>query len=949
MEYKTISFYNKECNLSQRNNKTINKQKSLEILNENSKFSKKSALSNSYIKKKLLMINEKKNSSKKIKINITNNTKDYPKYKCINAEKKRIFKNIKTNRDYTKTLRKNSNKYIKINKSSYSNLNLLRNRLTNKNTPDNFKKYISFSLFPNNIRNIENSMKTINVNKNYCSLNSSNKKFKLKNNKMKNKKKLININSIIPVNKINKMNSTKEFNHSNNNINKIFININDFKRFNGELLKRKLKIIKNNKNNNTFHINSLESFFPSIQSLKINKKKSFFSIKKENNNFDFININIHNKTFNKNNKKEENINKRNIIHSILCKNKKMLRINNSKPLITSKNLGNNIIHSYSINHLNNYNNQANKLNLSLFQNLKKNKKLINCNKKRNINNNITDISFGNNTTKNKNHKKELHDIINIRIDNNINNKIFINTSLINFPIPKYLYSNTNCNIEKNKTLKNTKVQKSQDNIFEKDILKNKIKKYPTKYNINSNKILILYNEINKNSKNIKKKEIKNYLKKKNKEPKNKSNHKLIYLNLISRNKIKNVQKRKYQSKNKTNNNKNINKNISLNENIKKIREERKKISHNLSILSMTNLKKNSNIKLKGLKTIFSNFYNIDNKQFLLFNTPRGKSSSLFNSFNYLNISRRFNKTEEKIFFYYKNIPKNEEDDYNNNKIKNNPQYPIEYIDEILQNLLIEENKYFQNKIYSFNINNNFKYCINPESWKFFINSLIKIQEVIFFNEHTLFSTVQIFDKYIIELLREKINIIEENLDIVIVTSLIIASKREEIRLYPMKDYLNLLPDKYSIKDLIKNERDILYKLQFNLLIPNSFDFFELFSVICQLDNFQKCKGLYLLNIILLDCYLLKIPSSLIAFCVVKIISKNNIKKNILSRIVNEYKDENNLEEIKTLKIIKDNSIINNICEYIHYIEKNIKISIYDSAFNKFNTIKYYFVPSYGAL
>ena len=40
-------------------------------------------------------------------------------------------------------------------------------------------------------------------------------------------------------------------------------------------------------------------------------------------------------------------------------------------------------------------------------------------------------------------------------------------------------------------------------------------------------------------------------------------------------------------------------------------------------------------------------------------------------------------------------------------------------------------------------------------------------------------------------------------------------------------------------------------------------------------------------------------------------------------------------------------MINNICRYIQYIEKTIKISNYDSVLKKFNTMKYYFAPIYA--
>jgi hypothetical protein len=379
--------------------------------------------------------------------------------------------------------------------------------------------------------------------------------------------------------------------------------------------------------------------------------------------------------------------------------------------------------------------------------------------------------------------------------------------------------------------------------------------------------------------------------------------------------------------------------------MKKIREERKKKS---SIFSINGMKLNPNIKLNGLKTIFSNFYNIDKKQFISFRTPRIKSPSSFNSLDYLNISSRFNKTEEKVDLF-KNDKRNESANKKYYmKIKKNPQYSFEYLDEILQNLLIEENEYFEEINFDSFDKENYKYCINPESWRFFINSLINIQELLFFDERTLFLTVQIFDKYISNVLYKETNknINEENLDIVIVTSLIIASKREEIKLYLMKDYLNLLPDKYSIKDLIKQENDILYKFKFNILIPNILDFFEIFSVMCKLDKIQRCKGQYLLNVILLDCNMLRIPPSLLAFSVIKIITKRDMKNYIFNRVNNLYKFFDREKEIKALKILEDDNMINSICGYIQYIEEYIKLTNYDSVINKFNNENYYYVPSY---
>ena len=936
---KIIPLFSKENNIVQGNislkNKSKNKDKNTEK-NENN-FSKIINYSNPFIRRKLLMINNKIDNNKKININI--NKKINTKRHTINLDIKNYVKKIKK-LNYTKIIKKGS--YNKIHSSinkTYSNRPISRNIKNNKNIGNIFKNsnYSLNTLSTNLKKNNENNK---NINKNDNSLNYLYEKFKIKYCNKVNKKKYININPVVPIKKINAINSfIYDLNSSNKNINKISININDFKKFNGELVKRKLKTYKTNNNLKNFQNNTLLKIYPSFQSsIRIPKKESYISNKTETNSLEFKKI--------KNKSKET---KRKTI--IKRKDKKLIILNNSKTFNSSSNKLRNIINrSYSINHLYNNKYQIGRYNLNIFSNINNNKKQkLFPNKKRNTNFNLTDINYktNNNTSKgskntnNKSIKKFHHEIINIRIDNTVNNIVNINSNLTNLNNKKYSTLNTN---------KNNIINNDKNNIYknkERDLIKNKKNK---RYLKNKNILSSIRTIENKPKDKNKKNQSLSFRKKKIKNEENNSNHNLLYINLIIKNNIKKLQNKKYNSRNKTRD-QNKNNNIILNENIKKIREERKKKS-SLSMKSINTIKISSNIKLKGLKTIFYNIYNIDKKQFLSFNTPKAKTPCSVNSLNYLNISRRYNRTEEKINYFYKNIKKIEENDKKNkyyNKIKKNPQYSIEYIDEILQNLLIEENDNFEEINFGiFNKNNNFKYCIKPESWLFFINSLINIQEILYFDEQTLFSTIQIFDKYISEILYKETNkkINEENLDIVIVTSLIIASKRQEIKLYPMKDYLNLLPDKYTLKDLMKQENDILYKFNFNIFKPNSLDFFEIFSIICKLDNVQKYKGLYLLNIILLDCHLLKIPSSLIAFSVIKMICKYNIKKYLVNKIIKKYKKGKNNKEIKMLKIINKNEIINSINEYIQYIERNIKLTNYDSVIKKFNTIKYYYAPSY---
>lgn len=958
---KTFRFYTIDRDLSQRTSTIVSTHKIISRKIKDSRINKLKNKTNLYSFSRAITSSNSFNKNYiKEKINKNNIRKNIlPKIKLLNIKRENnIFIKIK-NPYNSKTMSKKQS--YKKNRISINNTNIYSNNTIYRNiekiNPYSVKnKEYSFNLFYNEKKKEEKKT----INKNSSSLNFLYRRYKNKCNLAMNKSKNVNINPMIPLkglNNLNALSSTIDFNYTNPNhlnINKMFININDFKKFSCELLKRKLKTCNNKLNMRIFHNNPNIGDNGIQTSLRMNKKESFISsnstltgLEQNSNIYKKVNVTSSLRTNKTNNSKK---NKQYIIGN----DKKILNIIKNSKIKTNRNnykinISNNISHSSSINKLlNNYiTYQSNKYNL--LSNINNKKIKIHFNKKRNMNNinyNLTSINNLNNSTKNKANKllKNHHnDIINITIDNTFNNIVNINGSLNNINNTATTISNSreksNTYNKVNKILRNKKDIKKRENVSEnKKEIKKDIKKKKSNNIIKGNV---------EDSKNTIKNKSQSYKNKKKKYSNFKSNKDLLYKKLIKKNNIKNLIKenKKNHSKNKINKTKKKYENNVLIENMKKIREERKKKS---SIFSINGMKLNPNVKLHGLKTIFSNFYNIDKKQFISYRTPKIKSPSSFNSLNYLNISSRFNKTEEKVDLF-KNDKTN--DSVNKKyyiKIKNNPQYSYEYLDEIFQNLLIEENEYFEEINFGSFDKENYKYCINPESWKFFINSLINIQELLYFGERTLFLTVQIFDKYISNVLYKETNknINEENLDIVIVTSLIIASKREEIKLYLMKDYLNLLPDKYSIKDLIKQENDILYKFKFNLLVPNILDFYEIFSIICKLDKIQRCKGQYLLNIILLDCNMLRIPPSLLAFSVIKIITKRDMKNYIFNRINRIYKILGKEKEIKALKILEDDNMINSICGYIQYIEEYIKLTNYDSVTNKFNNENYYYVPSY---
>ena len=244
-------------------------------------------------------------------------------------------------------------------------------------------------------------------------------------------------------------------------------------------------------------------------------------------------------------------------------------------------------------------------------------------------------------------------------------------------------------------------------------------------------------------------------------------------------------------------------------------------------------------------------------------------------FNHINNNKKEEKEiiiEEKISKNDKNISREKKNNYNNK----DPKYLGEYLDEILCNLYLEEKSFFEIIKYQISSDILNDYGINPETRTCLIDSLIDLQKLFNFKERTLFITVQLFDKYIsLSIIKETYpKIKEENLDLILTSSLLIASKLEESLLYKLSDYLGILSEKYNINDIKTMENKIMNLINFEAVYPTILDFFEVFAEKGELNNDEKNLGLFLLNTVILDINLSQISGSVIAYAIINIIKKN---------------------------------------------------------------------------
>ena len=265
---------------------------------------------------------------------------------------------------------------------------------------------------------------------------------------------------------------------------------------------------------------------------------------------------------------------------------------------------------------------------------------------------------------------------------------------------------------------------------------------------------------------------------------------------------------------------------------------------------------------------------------------------------------------------------------------NNPQYLYEYIFDILQNLLLDESLYISNNY----INPNYLFSYNedteltPEIRTVSINWLIMIIYKIFkFKENTLFLTVQIIDRFL-----SKKMLLVERTELLILCSLILSSKHEEIDYVNMVESLQLSSNKFTKEEIINMQYEILNELNFELIVPTMNDYYNIYCTILNLNEMEINKGTYLLNIILVDYNIIKYPNFIISLAAVKLIYNKNIN-NIIKRL--RYYFIKNKQD-KFLEIINDEKLLDKVCHKIKKIYKNYTINKHANIEEKFSDEKY---------
>ena len=783
---------------------------------------------------------------------------------------------------------------------------------------DNSKNLLKNTFNKNNLYNMGNLISNLKTLKTY-SINIKQKNNQLItniNNNQLNKNNSYNIkNKIHSEDKVNKKIIEKDGEYNKFHLScKTFNTNNNIQISNGQIDSYKSKVFKKNSNDTQRNIDNIDTynFIQKYKKYKVINK----NIQKNNIN---INLNINNI---QNDKNIENIkmNKISSNQNFFLARKDLLNsyINNGKILNEKPQdkhfttLQNNSHEKRNINY-NNYNNYTTHTYTNSTTNPKNNRNSFNSTNIKNRLNFIRDKMFKKNNKDKKNIKLNYNILIN-KTNKNINDNSHKFSSI---DITVNNKSKKNNNLKKNN--KSNNVYNNIFDEFTKEFFENKtinnenIKKSNlSKRNYNhiitsKKKNFISFGEI---------------LKKENK---------LFNINKLKNNIILKL------SKSKNNNNK-----IILINNIKIILNQNYNI--NKKPKNYFNQKKT---KIDEQKKFNNNYYTIiqkDNNN----NTPNSVNTTHGHGLKFLitknkNLQCEKNKHKnlnEKINNDYKDKHDNINDDiYINSK----PEYINEYNEEILINLLLEEYIFNKKKKLILNTDILTNYGINPNIRSCLIDSLIGLQGTFQFCDKTLFITIQIFDNYISEIIAlntPNLKIEEADLDIIIVSCFLIASKMEESFIYHLSDYLSILSEKYNTDHLINMEYNILKYYNFEVFSPNTLDFLEIFSSLYNIDDDTRKKGIIILFIILLNIDLSQIPSSIISFTVLYLIMKKDFKT-MMNKVDNLFynlykwsdwnqknfndkeKNETYSKYMKLISPLKNESELKEISDMIIYFVENI--------------------------
>jgi len=200
--------------------------------------------------------------------------------------------------------------------------------------------------------------------------------------------------------------------------------------------------------------------------------------------------------------------------------------------------------------------------------------------------------------------------------------------------------------------------------------------------------------------------------------------------------------------------------------------------------------------------------------------------------------------EEHTPLAYEDIDQNDYDD---------PQAVAEYVNEIYEYLMQKEKDRVDPSYLSSQPN------VTEKMRAILVDWLVEVHRMFKLLPETLFLGVAIIDRYL-----SMKHITQDVLQLVGITSMLIASKYEEIYAPECNDFVYISDGAYTKQQILQMEQLILNTLNFNITHPSSLHFLRRYSKAGGSDYTLHTVCKYLIEMVLVDVKFLKYPPSLLA-------------------------------------------------------------------------------------
>jgi len=182
-----------------------------------------------------------------------------------------------------------------------------------------------------------------------------------------------------------------------------------------------------------------------------------------------------------------------------------------------------------------------------------------------------------------------------------------------------------------------------------------------------------------------------------------------------------------------------------------------------------------------------------------------------------------------------------------------------------------------------------------------IDWLVDVHAKLNLKSETFYLTVNIIDKYLSITTTSK-----RTLQLLGITSLLIASKYEEIQPPKVNTLAYLTNNTYTNEEILKMEQNVLKVLDFSVAMPSNYNFLQRFVEELGCSKKVKYMAEYIIELALLDCLILKAKPSLIAasalYTANRLINKTKTwEQNMVSKT--RYKETDMKHIIKELIVV----------------------------------------------